>query len=134
MKLHISLAVKEFDTALTFYSEMFKQTPSVLKDKYAKWDVEKPSVNFVIEQSDEFEGIDHLGIQADSDEELDSLTERVRNSDRPFLDQERIDCCHARMDKAWVKGIANENWEVFLTHRHDLEDYGDTQADALRAL
>ncbi len=134
MKVHISMAVKDFETSLAFYSNLFQQQPKVQRDGYAKWDVERPSVNFVIEHSSDREGVDHLGIQADSDDELQSLAERVRDSGQPFMEMERIDCCHATMDKAWVKGTADEKWEVFLTHRHDLDSYGETQREALEAL
>ncbi len=134
MKLHLSLSVNDFDASVAFYSEFFRQQPTVLKDGYAKWDVEEPPVNFAIEQGTGTPGVDHLGVQADSSEELDELVRRVRASGRPFLDVERMDCCHARMDKAWVKGMADEKWEVFLTHRHDLEEYGTAQSEALAAL
>ncbi|MDE0282797.1 MAG: VOC family protein [Gammaproteobacteria bacterium] len=134
MKLHLSLSVNDFDASVAFYSRLFRLEPKVLKDGYAKWDVEEPPVNFAIEQGAGTQGVDHLGIQADSDEELDELASRVRESGQPFLDVERLDCCHARMDKAWVKGMADEKWEVFLTHRHDLEEYGETQGEALAAL
>ncbi len=134
MKLHLSLAVKDFDASLAFYSDLFKQQPKVQRGGYAKWDVQDPPVNFSIEQSEADPGVDHLGIQADSEEELAELAERVRGSGRPYLDVQRTDCCHARMDKAWVKGLADEKWEVFITHRHDLEEYGETQQEALDAL
>ena len=134
MKLHLSLAVQNFDASVSFYSELFKQEPKVLQDGYAKWDVESPSVNFVIEHTTGTQGVDHMGIQVESDEELQQLAGRLRESGRPFLDLERLDCCHATMDKAWVKGMADEKWEVFLTHRHDLDHYGDSQKEALDSL
>ena len=95
MKLHLSLAVKDFDASLSFYSDLFKLQPKVQRGGYAKWDVQDPPVNFSIEQSDGEHGVDHLGIQADSEEELTELAERVRGSGRPFIDVQRTDCCHA---------------------------------------
>ncbi len=134
MKFHLSLAVNDFDAAVAFYSTLFRQEPTILKARYAKWDAESPSINFVIEECDGTPGVDHLGIQVDSDEELRRLADRMRDTGRPFLDVEHLDCCHATMEKAWVKGIADEKWEVFLTHRHDLDHYGDSQKEALQAL
>ncbi len=134
MKLHLSLAVRDFDAATAFYSALFDQQPDVTRPGYAKWDVADPAVNFSVEQSDGEAGVDHLGIQAGSGEELEQLAERARKSGQPFLDVEALDCCYARMEKAWVKGVADEKWEVFVTHRHDLEDYGETQKAALDAL
>ena len=134
MKLHLSLAVKDFDSAVTFYTGLFKKDPKVLKDGYAKWDVDNPAVNFAICRNSNFQGVDHVGIQADCDEELEDLAHRVRDSGQPYLEMERVDCCHATMDKAWVKGIADEKWEVFLTHRHDLNQFGITQQEQIDAL
>ncbi len=125
MKLHISLNVENFDAALEFYSYLFNQKPTVQKPDYAKWDVEDPAVNFVIEPSRGAVGLSHLGIQASSQAELNAVADRMRNTEQPFLDIESTHCCYARMDKAWVQGIANEKWEAFLTHRHNENEYGE---------
>ncbi len=144
MKLHVSMKVEDFDSALQFYTQLFNQTPVIKKDDYAKWDVENPAVNFVIEPTESenrvccdasYEpGVDHLGIQVESSQELDALADRMRNSGQPFLDVEKADCCYATMDKAWVKGAAGEKWEAFLTHSHDNEEYGEDREQLLDSM
>ena len=49
MKLHVSIKVEDFAGALRFYSRLFGQSPVIEKNGYAKWDVDDPAVNFVIE-------------------------------------------------------------------------------------
>ena len=134
MKLHVSMKVEDFDRALDFYSALFDRAPLIRKDGYAKWDVDDPAVNFVIEQGREKTGLDHLGIQVETSDELDSLAERMRDTGRPFLDVEKTTCCYAKMEKAWVKGEAQEKWEAFLTHSHDEEEYGDDREHRLDAM
>ena len=123
MKLHISMTTQRFDDAIHFYSGLFNQPPTILKDDYAKWDVSDPAVNFVIEPGED--QLSHLGIQADTADELGVLAERIRSSGRPALDLAEAHCCYARSEKAWVTGIAGERWEAFLTHSHDEPDFGN---------
>jgi len=131
MKLHVSMNVEDFEASVKFYSGMFKQEPTVLKDDYAKWDVESPSVNFVIEPCiKKPAGLDHLGIQVEKDEDLEELASRIKDSGQPFTAVENANCCYANSDKAWVQGMAGEKWEAFLTHTHDGAAYGeDTVGD-----
>lgn len=131
MKLHVSMRVGELDSAIKFYSGLFGQDPSVLRENYAKWDVADPSVNFVIEGGHAEGGLDHVGIQAADHGELDTLADRMRAMDRQMLDVEETTCCFARMEKAWVKGEAGEKWEAFLTHSHDETEYGTDRAHLL---
>jgi len=132
MKLHVSMRVDDYDKAVAFYSGLFGQEPTVTRPNYAKWDVADPSVNFVIESGREAApGFDHIGIQASDHDELGVLADRMRGMDRPFLDVEATTCCYAKMEKAWVKGEANEAWEAFLTHSHDAEEYGTDRSHLL---
>ena len=131
MKLHISIQVEEFDKATQFYSKLFGQEPTISKDNYAKWDVKDPNVNFVVEALGNEVRVDHLGIQAESEEELNTLAQRMRDTGQPYLDVETMTCCYASMDKAWVKGVAGEKWEAFYTHGHDEQDYGEDREHLL---
>ena len=134
MKLHVSMKVGDFEGAIRFYSTLFNQEPLIRKAGYAKWDVQDPSVNFVIEAGHDKGGLDHLGIQVESREELDPLVDRMRGMGRSFLDIECTTCCYAKMEKAWVKGEADEKWEAFLTHSHDQEEYGEDREHLLDAM
>ena len=125
MKLHVSMRVEDFDRATEFYSTLFGLQPSMVRENYAKWDVQDPPVNFVIESGREGYGFDHLGIQVETEQELDDLASRMKDSGQPYLDVESGTCCFAKSDKAWVRGAAREPWEGFLTHSHDSEEYGD---------
>ena len=131
MKLHVSIRVEDFEVAIRFYTRMFDQDPMIRKPNYAKWDVEDPAVNFVIEAGRGEGRFDHLGIQVETQDELDLLADRMRGAGRPFLDVEKTTCCYAKSDKAWVMGEAGERWEVFLTRSHDEAEYGEDREHLL---
>ncbi len=136
MKLHISLNVEDIGKSIAFYSSLFGKPADIVRDNYAKWDVDDPSVNFVIESNccasnSGHIGFDHIGIEADDRDQLATLVERIRQSGNPWLEPESTTCCYARSDKAWVRGAAGEPWEAFLTHDHDNEEYGHDRTHLL---
>lgn len=132
MKLHVSMKVTDFQRAIGFYSDLFNRPPVVLKDDYAKWDVDDPAVNFVVEPGEA--RLDHLGIQVETASELDALAERIPGSGQPFVDVAKAHCCYAKSEKAWVRGSAGERWEAFLTHSHDEAEYGEDRGEILESL
>lgn len=133
MKLHVSMRVGDIDSAIGFYSALFGQDPVIVRGDYAKWDVEDPAVNFVVQGGNPEGGLDHVGIQVENAEQLETVAGRLRGAGRPFLDVEATTCCYAKMDKAWIKGDGGEKWEAFLTHSHDEEEYGTDRAHLLDA-
>ena len=69
-RLHLHVSVSDLDQAVGFYSTLFNAKPSVIKDDYAKWALDDPKVNFAISARARAAGIDHIGIQVDSADEL----------------------------------------------------------------
>ncbi len=131
MKLHVSLRVADLERAITFYSTLFGEKPVIVREDYAKWDVDDPAVNFVVESGREGTGFDHFGIQVDNEQQLREVTGRMQESGHAYLDVEHTTCCYAVSDKAWVRGAADEPWEGFLTHRHDGAEYGTDRTHLL---
>jgi hypothetical protein len=94
---------------------MFGTSPSVLKDDYAKWMLDDPCVNFAISKRGIKPGVDHLGVQVDSDEQLVKLRGQVERAQIAALDQSNATCCYARSDKYWVTDPQGIAWETFHT-------------------
>ncbi len=117
-RLHISLNVSNLEASVAFYSSLFAEAPAVTHDDYAKWLLDDPRVNFVIEQATpETVGLTHAGIQAENELELQSLYDRVANADAPWLAEGHTTCCYAESDKGWTASPDGLPWEAFLTHR-----------------
>jgi catechol 2,3-dioxygenase-like lactoylglutathione lyase family enzyme len=92
-RLHVHIAVDDLNRSIGFYSTLFGAEPSVVQSDYAKWMLEDPKVNLAISQRGRAAGIDHLGIQTDSDGELRELATRLKKAGETTLDQEATTCC-----------------------------------------
>jgi hypothetical protein len=123
-RLHLHVSVPEIEPAIAFYSTLFDAAPTVVKDDYAKWMLEDPRVNLAISSRARAAGVDHVGIQVDSPDELDALSSRLKAAGADTLDQEATTCCYAKSDKSWVTDTAGVRWETFFTHG-DATSYGE---------
>ncbi|ATY34662.1 ArsI/CadI family heavy metal resistance metalloenzyme [Sphingomonas psychrotolerans] len=115
-RLHMHVSVPNIEQAIAFYSTLFDAPPAVVKDDYAKWMLEDPRVNLAISSRARATGIDHVGVQVDSADELAELATRLKAAGSTTFDQEATTCCYAKSDKSWVTDTAGVRWETFFTH------------------
>ena len=114
-RMHIHVAVDDIHRSVGFYSTLFGAGPSVRKDDYAKWMLDDPKVNFAISARGTTPGLDHLGIEVESDDELHELANRLKSAGLATRDQESATCCYSRSNKAWVNDPSGLRWETFFT-------------------
>jgi catechol-2,3-dioxygenase len=114
-RFHIHVGVKNLKNSVQFYSTLFGQQPTKLKDDYAKWMLEDPKVNFAISTRSSEEGVDHLGIQVEEGSELAEITERLKKADLGVYDEGATTCCYAESNKAWTKDPSGIAWEAYQT-------------------
>jgi catechol 2,3-dioxygenase-like lactoylglutathione lyase family enzyme len=114
-RFHVHVAVQDLDQSVRFYSTLFGAAPTVSKPDYAKWMLEDPRVNFAISTRAAGVGIDHVGIQAENEAELEDVRARLARADQAYVTQKDAACCYARSNKYWVEdpqGIAWETWHT----------------------
>ncbi len=127
-RLHVHVAVGDLDRSIAFYSTLFGAAPAVVKDDYARWMLDDPRVNFAISAGrHEQPGIEHLGIQAESLDELGQVYGRLRAAERPVLEEGRTTCCYAKSEKSWIADPDGLVWEAFHTDG-EATVYGDSPA------
>ncbi|WP_299193750.1 ArsI/CadI family heavy metal resistance metalloenzyme [uncultured Erythrobacter sp.] len=126
-RLHVSLGVSDLAASTRFYSAMFGHAPTLERDGYAQWELEDPSVNFVIEASADRHGVTHLGVQASNEQELQEQYTRVDATGHEVLDQGDTQCCYAKSTKNWVSDPDGTLWETFQTHSRS-DEYGEVLA------
>src|SRR5882672_2232777 len=114
-RLHVHVSVADLSDSIRFYSTLFAAGPVVLKDDYAKWMLEDPRVNFAISTHRQPVGVNHLGFQVDSGEELRSLRAQLQAADSQRVHEDEQACCYARSDKYWVTDPNGIAWETFHT-------------------
>lgn len=126
-RLHLHVSVADLDQSIAFYKTLFNASPSVVKSDYAKWMLEDPRVNFAISQRDQALGVDHVGVQVDSTEELAELSDRLKAAGATTFDQEATTCCYHQSDKSWVSDPSGLRWETFHTFG-EATTYGEDAA------
>jgi predicted enzyme related to lactoylglutathione lyase len=123
-RMHVHVAVDDLPASIKFYSALFAAEPSVVKPDYAKWMLDDPRVNFAISARSRTAGLDHLGIQVESKNELNDLYARLRQAGGQVVEQGQTKCCYAASEKSWIDDPAGIAWETFLTFG-ETTDYGD---------
>jgi hypothetical protein len=87
----------------------------VRKEDYAKWMLDDPRINFAISSRGQRHGVNHLGIQAESDTELKDMRTRLIRAQAPVLEEKEAACCYAKSDKYWIIDPQGITWETYHT-------------------
>ena len=114
-RFHVHVSVRDLSESVSFYSSLFGAPPSLEKSDYAKWMLDDPKVNFAISRRGRAAGVNHLGFQVESDDELKELREQVSKAGITALDQAGTSCCYAKSDKYWIEDPQGVAWETFHT-------------------
>ncbi len=114
-RFHVHLHVDDLARSIGFYSKLFAAEPTRVETDYAKWMIEDPRINFAISTRGNTPGIDHLGFQTDSVQELEVLKARAEGADMALLDDGETTCCYARSEKHWITDPQGIAWEQFHT-------------------
>jgi lactoylglutathione lyase len=114
-RFHVHAHVADLQASISFYSKLFGTQPTRVESDYAKWMLEDPRINFAISTRGGQPGVDHLGIQTDSAEELVELKARAGAAELATVDEGQTSCCYARSDKHWITDPQGIAWEHFHT-------------------
>lgn len=123
-RFHVNVSVADLGQSIEFYRTLFGEDPTVEKSDYAKWMLDDPRINFAISASSKARGINHVGLQADSMNELGEIRERLRTAGEQTFEQPDAECCYARSSKTWVRDPDAVAWETFVTH-DEIAHYGE---------
>ncbi len=114
-RLHIHVAVTDLEKSVAFYSAFFGVAPTKQKSDYAKWMLDDPRVNFAISARGAQPGLDHLGIQTETPEELQSLRDQLARNGLAAVNEGETTCCYANSDKSWLTDPNGVAWEAYHT-------------------
>jgi catechol 2,3-dioxygenase-like lactoylglutathione lyase family enzyme len=114
-RFHVHAHVEDLDASIAFYSRLFGAAPTRTEPDYAKWLLDDPRINFAISTRGGRPGVDHLGIQTDTEAELGELKERARSAGMTLLSEGETSCCYARSEKYWLTDPQGIAWEQFHT-------------------
>jgi predicted lactoylglutathione lyase len=114
-RMHIHVGVEDLNRSISFYSALFAAQPAVVKTDYAKWMLDDPRVNFAISTRGKQPGVDHLGIQVESQSELHEVYARLHEAGGTVTQQGQTTCCYSQSDKSWIDDPSGISWETFHT-------------------
>lgn len=123
-RFHVHVSVEDLKHSIGFYSALFAAEPTVVKPDYAKWMLDDPRVNFAISTRGREPGLDHLGIQVESQDELHDVYARLGRAGGNIIEQGQTACCYATGEKSWIDDPAGIAWETFHT-TGESTTYGD---------
>ncbi len=112
-RFHVHIAVDNLQDNIRFYSALFGIEPTVSKPDYAKWMLDDPYINFAISARGAKPGLDHVGIQVDSDDALTEISQRLTQAGLPAAEQQNAQCCYASSNKYWTVDPQGIAWEAF---------------------
>lgn len=128
-RIHIHISAADLAATKRFYSALFGQAPDVDQPDYMKWMLDEPRINLAISQRvGATRGVDHVGIQVDSDDELAALNTALQAAEQSTLAEPDAQCCYANSNKHWARDPQGVVWEMFHTmdaaptYGHDLRD------------
>ncbi len=126
-RFHVHVSVQDLAQSTQFYSKMFGVAPTVEKPDYVKWMLDDPRINFAISTRSKGVGVNHLGLQADTEAELAEIHAKLQDAETAVFSEPSVDCCYAKSNKHWVTDPSGIPWESF----HTLESvpvYGEARA------
>ena len=112
-RFHIHIAVNDLEENIRFYTALFQTEPSLRETDYAKWMLDDPRINFAISTRGQKTGLDHLGLQVESDSELEAVQQGLTAAALPVAAQKQAACCYAESNKYWTVDPQGIAWEAF---------------------
>ncbi len=114
-RFHVHLHVDDLEASMAFYSRLFAAEPTRVEADYAKWMLDDPRINFAISTRGHKPGLDHLGFQTDSAEELVAMKAAAQGAEMALLDEGTTTCCYAKSEKHWIIDPSGVPLEHFRT-------------------
>jgi len=115
-RFHVHMHVDDLQASIAFYTRLFSAAPTRVEADYAKWMIEDPRINFAIStRGSGRPGLDHLGFQTDTTEELQSLKQAAQSAEMALIDEGATTCCYAESEKHWIVDPQGVPWEHFHT-------------------
>ena len=120
-RMHVNLKTSDLDTSVRFYTELFGTAPTKHESDYAKWMLDDPRLNFSLSATSGEPGIEHLGIEAETADELADLRAGIARAEGAtheanIFEEGDTTCCYANSDKTWVTDPQGVAWEAFHSH------------------
>lgn len=117
-RMHISLYVSDINETVRFYSVFFGKPAEKIKDGYAKFILDSPSliISFIENPDRVQHNFGHLGFQVETEALMQSHLKKARSLGIVTKEEIGTACCYAIQDKFWVNDPDDIQWEIYYFH------------------
>lgn len=114
MRVQLALNVKDLERAVDYYSRLFGVRPHKRRPGYANFAIDNPALKLALfENAGASDRINHLGVEVQTQDELDEAIERLSDEGLAARFEEDTNCCHAIQDKVWSAEPEGIAWEWY---------------------
>ena len=117
-RVHINLSVSDIERSTQFYSLLFGQQPTKVRDDYANFRLDAPGLHLALVKSPAHARNDslsrHYGIELFDNAELGDWRSRLEKAGVALKIEEQVTCCYAVGDKFWAKDPDGNDWEFWV--------------------
>ena len=114
-RLHIHISVEDLEQSRVFYTALFGMEPTKIKEDYLQWLIDDPAINFALSKGQGKTGLNHLGLQVESEDAVAEVEARLIASGISGEKQDEAACCYAMSKKYWVQDPQDIIWENYHT-------------------
>ncbi|SFV65670.1 Lactoylglutathione lyase @ Cadmium-induced protein CadI [hydrothermal vent metagenome] len=125
-KLHMHISVDSIEQSIEFYVIQFGEQPIKIKSDYAQWIIDDLSLNFAISTRGYKKGVNHLGIQYESDDALQKAQILFQREGIIGKEDKGAVCCYKESNKYWVEDPTGMVWENYYSMK-DVEIFGEDE-------
>jgi catechol 2,3-dioxygenase-like lactoylglutathione lyase family enzyme len=115
MKTHVSIATRDVERAVKFYSVLLDTQPVKHLEDYALFVTDDPGLELAIDRRANAHPsrADHFGIWVESLAQVERAIQRLQEAGLA-VDIERDEvCCYARQTKVWATDPDGRRWETY---------------------
>ena len=118
-RIHVSLAVGDLARATGFYTGLFGEEPTKVRDDYVNFRLDSPPIMLALQEkrgadSGASGGVGHLGIELPDRNSLGNWRSRLESRGIEFEPEEKADCCYATGSKLWTRDPDGNVWEIWV--------------------
>ncbi|MYH28857.1 MAG: glyoxalase/bleomycin resistance/extradiol dioxygenase family protein [Acidobacteria bacterium] len=113
-RVQLAINVTDLDKAIAFYSRLFDTAPAKVKPGYANFAIADPPLKLVLFESREGATLNHLGVEAETAEEVAAAERRLRGAGLETTGVEDAICCYAEKTETWLVDPDGARWEWYV--------------------
>lgn len=131
-RVQLALNVSNVDAAVEFYRQLFATEPAKRKPGYANFAIAEPPLKLVLIENAEKAGtFNHLGVEVETEGEVKVASDRLQQTGLVPFQEDKVDCCYALQNKAWVTDPDGAPWEIYTVLEHTEPSPRDGRKEAI---